>query len=206
MCKKLGIDSWEVIDAAATKPFGFLPFYPGPGLGGHCIPIDPLYLSWKLRTLKYQARFIELADTINSGMPEHVAVLVADALNDRSKAVRGSRILVSGVAYKRDISDLRESPALDVIDLLRRRGADVSYHDPFIPELDEHGADTVPSLIGMRSVTGTIAYDSYDAVVIVTDHSGVDYDRMLVQAPLIIDTRNALKKASPEQRKRIIRL
>jgi UDP-N-acetyl-D-glucosamine dehydrogenase len=206
MCKKLGLDSWEVIDAAATKPFGFMPFYPGPGLGGHCIPIDPLYLSWKLRTLKYQARFIELADTINSAMPEHVAILVADALNERSKAVKGSRILVSGVAYKRDVADLRESPALDVIDLLRRRGADVAYHDPFIPELDEHGADTVPSLIGMRSVEGPIAYDSYDAVVIVTDHTSVDYARLLAEAPLIVDTRNALKKATPEQRARIVKL
>ena len=194
MCKKLGLDTWEVIDAAATKPFGFLPFYPGPGLGGHCIPIDPLYLSWKLRTLKYQARFIDLADTINSGMPEHVAMLVSDALNERSKCVRGSRILVSGVAYKRDISDLRESPALDVIDQLRKRGGDVSYHDPHIAELDAHGADTVPSLIGMRSVADPVRYDGYDAVVIVTDHTSIDYARLARESSLVVDTRNALKR------------
>jgi UDP-N-acetyl-D-glucosamine dehydrogenase len=206
MCKKLGLDTWEVIEAAATKPFGFLPFYPGPGLGGHCIPIDPLYLSWKLRTLKYQARFIELADTINSGMPDHVAHLVADALNERGKAVKGSRILVSGVAYKRDIADLRESPALDVIDLLRRRGGEVAYHDPLIPELDEHGADTVPSLIGMRSVAEPVAYQSYDVVVIVTDHAGVDYPRLVREAPLVVDTRNALKMATGAERDKVVKL
>jgi UDP-N-acetyl-D-glucosamine dehydrogenase len=194
MCKKLGLDTWEVIDAAATKPFGFLPFYPGPGLGGHCIPIDPLYLSWKLRTLKYQARFIDLADTINSAMPEHVVMLVTDALNDRKKALRGSRILVSGVAYKRDIADLRESPALDVIDQLQRRGAEVSYHDHFIPELDAHGAETVPSLIGQKSVSDQVSYDGYDCVVIVTDHTDVDYARMIKEAPLVVDARNAVKK------------
>lgn len=206
MCKKLGIDTWEVIDAAATKPFGFMPFYPGPGLGGHCIPIDPLYLSWKLRTVKYQARFIELADNVNSGMPEHTAVLVADALNSKKKAVNGSRILVSGVAYKRDISDVRESPALDVITLLRQRGAEVSYHDTFIPELDEHGADTAPQLIGMKSV-GEPKYDGYDAVVIVTDHSNVDYERMVKEAPLVIDTRNVLaKKGVKAPEGRVVRL
>jgi UDP-N-acetyl-D-glucosamine dehydrogenase len=194
MCQKLGIDTWEVIEAAATKPFGFMPFYPGPGLGGHCIPIDPLYLSWKLRTLKYQARFIDLADTINSAMPEHVAVLVADALNTRKKPVNGSRILVSGVAYKRDISDVRESPALDVIALLRRRGGEVSYHDRFIAEIDEHGADAAPELIGMRSIAEPVAYGSYDAVVIVTDHTDVDYARMVRAASVIVDTRNVLKR------------
>ncbi|GAC1394283.1 MAG: hypothetical protein NVSMB47_02990 [Polyangiales bacterium] len=209
MCKKLGLDTWEVIDAAASKPFGYMPFYPGPGLGGHCIPIDPLYLSWKLRTLKYQARFIELADNINSAMPEHVVGIVADALNDRQKSVKGSRILVSGVAYKRDVADLRESPALDVIDLLRRRGAEVSYHDPFIPELDAHGADTAPALIGMRSVEapgGVPAYDGYDAVVIITDHTDVDYGRMAREAALIVDTRNALKRHAAVDPGRVTRL
>ncbi|MBI2388870.1 MAG: nucleotide sugar dehydrogenase [Deltaproteobacteria bacterium] len=194
MCQKLGIDTWEVIDAASSKPFGFMPFFPGPGLGGHCIPIDPLYLSWKLRTLKYQARFIELADSINSAMPDHTVVLVADALNARKKAINGSRILVSGIAYKRDIDDVRESPALDIIDLLRRRGAEVSYHDRYIPELDEHGADTVPSLIGMKSLPDPIHYDAFDAVVIVTDHSDVDYERMVREAPVIVDTRNVLRR------------
>ncbi len=152
MCGKLGLDTWEVIQAAASKPFGFMPFYPGPGLGGHCIPIDPLYLSWKLKTLKYNARFISLADEINSSMPEFVEVMVADALNARRKAVRGSRILVCGVTYKRDIDDVRESPALDIIELLQRRGAEVSYSDPYAPTLrigehemksvlDRHGRD-----------------------------------------------------------------
>jgi len=206
MCKKLGIDTWEVIEAAATKPFGFMPFYPGPGLGGHCIPIDPLYLSWKLRTLKYQARFIDLADTINSAMPEHVAVLVADALNEQKKAVNGSRILVSGVAYKRDVSDLRESPALDVISLLKQRGGELSYHDPYVPELDEHGADTAPGLIGMRSVADPVRYDAYDAVVIVTDHTGIDYARMVREAPLVVDTRNALKSVRKDAPGKIARL
>ncbi len=207
MCKKLGIDTWEVIEAAATKPFGFMPFFPGPGLGGHCIPIDPLYLSWKLRTLKYQARFIDLADTINSAMPEHVARIVADALNTQKKAVNGSRILVSGVAYKRDVADVRESPALDVIALLQARGAEVAFHDRFIPELDEHGAETAPSLVGMKSVPDPVSYDGWDAVVIVTDHTEVDYERMVREAPLVVDTRNVLKKkgiAAPESR--VVRL
>lgn len=205
MCKKLGLDTWEVIEAAATKPFGFLPFWPGPGLGGHCIPIDPLYLSWKLRTLKYQARFIELADTINSAMPDHVVALVSDALNERGKAVKGAKILVSGVAYKRDVADLRESPALDVMDGLRRRGAELAYHDPFIPELDAHGADTVPSLIGMKAVEAP-HYDGYDAVVIVTDHSGIDYARMAREAALVVDTRNALKSVAGIDPERLVRL
>jgi UDP-N-acetyl-D-glucosamine dehydrogenase len=183
-----------------------MPFFPGPGLGGHCIPIDPLYLSWKLRTLKYQARFIELADTINSAMPEHVVHVVADALNTRKKPLNGSRILVSGVAYKRDVADVRESPALDVITLLKERGAEVSFHDPFIPELDEHGADTAPGLVGMKSLSGPISYDAWDAVVIVTDHSDVDYVRMLNEAPLVVDTRNALRKKGLPLDARVVRL
>jgi UDP-N-acetyl-D-glucosamine dehydrogenase len=194
MCQKLGVDSWEVIDAASTKPFGFMPFFPGPGLGGHCIPIDPLYLSWKLRTMKYQARFIELADSINSAMPDHVAVLVADALNERKKAVNGSRILISGIAYKRDISDVRESPALEVMTALRKRGADVSYHDKYVAEIDEHGSEGDPSLVGMKSVADPVAYDRYDAVVIVTDHTDVDYARLVRDGAVIVDTRNVLKK------------
>jgi UDP-N-acetyl-D-glucosamine dehydrogenase len=194
MCQKLGIDTWEVIEAASTKPFGFMPFYPGPGLGGHCIPIDPLYLSWKLRTLKYQARFIELADTINSAMPEHTVMLVGDALNAQKRAINGANILVSGIAYKRDIEDVRESPALDVLEALHKRGASVAYHDAFVPELDEHGADSAPSLVGMRSVPDPVRYDTYDAVVIVTDHSNVDYARMLREAPIVVDTRNVLRR------------
>ncbi len=194
MCQKLGIDTWEVIDAASTKPFGFMPFFPGPGLGGHCIPIDPLYLSWKLRTMKYQARFIELADSINSAMPDHVAVLVADALNERKKSVNGSRILISGIAYKRDISDVRESPALEVMSALQKRGAEISYHDKFIPEIDEHGAEAQPALVGMKTVVDPVRYDAFDAVVIVTDHTEVDYARMVREAPSVVDTRNVLKR------------
>ncbi len=187
MSRRLGIDVWEVIRAAASKPFGFMPFYPGPGLGGHCIPIDPLYLSWRMRSLKYQARFIELADTINSAMPAEVVVLVQEALNRHRKAPNGSKILVAGVAYKRDVSDYRESPAFDVIHGLQKLGAEVSYLDRRVPEVDEHG-------MVMRSVSGDVCFGDYDAVVIVTDHSDVDYARMLREARTIVDTRDALRK------------
>jgi UDP-N-acetyl-D-glucosamine dehydrogenase len=187
MCSKLGLDTWEVIDAAATKPFGFMSFYPGPGLGGHCIPIDPLYLSWKLKTLKYNARFIELADAINSGMPELVVTRVADALNARKQALNGARVLVLGVAYKRDIDDVRESPALDVIELMRQRGAEVSYHDPYAPKirLGEHEE--------MHSVPFE-ALERYDCVVIVTDHKAIDYRRVVMESKLVFDTRNATRQ------------
>ena len=186
MCDRLGVDVWEVIDAAATKPFGFMKFTPGPGLGGHCIPIDPLYLSWKLRALNYTARFIELASEINTGMPRHVIGKIQDALNDNGKPIKGSRILVLGAAYKPDIDDLRESPALDVIGLLKQKGALVSYHDPFIPYLNHEnwGMESVPDLIE--------AVRQMDCVVIVTNHSQYDYGRILEVAPLIVDTRNAL--------------
>jgi UDP-N-acetyl-D-glucosamine dehydrogenase len=185
MCGRLGLDTWEVIQAAASKPFGFMPFYPGPGLGGHCIPIDPLYLSWKLKTLKYTARFITLADEINSSMPELVEVMVADALNDRRKAVRGSKILICGVAYKRDIEDVRESPALDIIELLQRRGAEVSYSDPYAPSIR----------IGERELR-SVSLDEvgkYDCVVITTDHTSVDYAALVERAQLVVDTRNATR-------------
>jgi len=185
MCSRLGLDSWEVIDAAASKPFGFMPFYPGPGLGGHCIPIDPLYLSWKLKTLKYNARFIQLADEVNSSMPEFVAVKVADALNDRGLAVRGAKILVCGVTYKRDIDDVRESPALDIIELLQRRGAQVAYFDRHVPQLD-HGGTAVPSATLDRLA-------DFDCVVIATDHSDVDYAALVENARLVVDTRNATR-------------
>jgi UDP-N-acetyl-D-glucosamine dehydrogenase len=186
MCQKLGLSTWEVIDAAATKPFGFMPFYPGPGLGGHCIPVDPHYLSWKLKTLKYNARFIELAGEINSHMPEVVIERVADALNDRERAVKGSRVLVLGVAYKRDIDDVRESPALDILELLKERGAQVMYHDEHIPSLELVDGTTMTSQpVG--------SYAEYDAVVIVTDHTGIDYGRVVSEARLVIDTRNATK-------------
>ena len=186
MCDRLGVDVWEVIEAAASKPFGFMPFFPGPGLGGHCIPIDPLYLSWKLKTLNYRARFIELAGEINSGMPEHVCKLVAEALNDREKSVKGSRVLVLGVSYKRDVEDVRESPALDILKILERKGARVSYNDPYVPELQ------LDSTV-MRSQELLPAVRSADVVVIVTDHSAYPYREIVEAAPVVVDTRNATK-------------
>jgi len=187
MCGRLGLDTWEVIEAAASKPFGFMPFYPGPGLGGHCIPIDPLYLSWKLKTLKYNARFINLADEINSSMPELVVAKVSDALNDHAKAVRGAKILICGVTYKRDIDDIRESPALDIIELLHRRGAQVAYHDRHVTQVrTEHSKLTVPA-------ASLAELEHFDCVVIATDHSDVDYRALVERARLVVDTRNATK-------------
>ncbi|MGQ0764094.1 MAG: nucleotide sugar dehydrogenase [Gemmatimonadota bacterium] len=185
VCEKLGVDVWEVIDAAATKPFGFMKFTPGPGIGGHCIPLDPHYLAWKMRTLNYKTRFIDLASEINSEMPEFVVRKVARALNDDRKAVRGSRILILGVAYKKDIDDMRESPALDVMRLLEQRGADVRYHDPFVPRFRENGHEFSGVDLSPAELSGA------DAVVIVTDHSTVDYQLVLDHAILVIDTRNA---------------
>ena len=189
ICDRLGLEVWEIIDAAATKPFGFMPFYPGPGLGGHCIPIDPHYLSWKLRTLDYQARFIELAAEINGSMPHHVLSKVVDALNLQKKAVSGSRILLMGVAYKRDTSDIRESPSLDLMKLLRERGARVDYHDPFVPSLH-------PSVAGAeaKSVPMTpTRLKTYDCAVIVTDHGGIDYQKLIDHSRAVVDARNATK-------------
>jgi len=184
MCDRLGIDVWEVIDAAATKPFGFMRFYPGPGLGGHCIPIDPLYLSWKLRTLDYKARFIELAGEVNAEMPSYVLTKVVLGLNDQKKPVNGSKILVVGVAYKRDIDDTRESPAFDIINLLRARGAEVSYHDPYVDTLRING-----EMLESRPLDAA----GYDCAVIATDHSGIDYGSIVAEFPLVIDTRNATR-------------
>jgi UDP-N-acetyl-D-glucosamine dehydrogenase len=186
MCDRLGVDIWEVIEAAATKPFGFMKFLPGPGLGGHCIPIDPLYLSWKLKTLNYSARFIELASEINTGMPRFTVSKVQDALNTQKKALNGAQVLVLGAAYKPDIDDLRESPALDIIHLLSEKGALVSYHDPFIPSLrhDDIMLDSVADL--------PAAVRAADCVVIVTNHSSYDYGAILRDAKLIVDARNAL--------------
>jgi UDP-N-acetyl-D-glucosamine dehydrogenase len=186
MCERLKVDVWEVIEAAATKPFGFMPFFPGPGLGGHCIPIDPLYLSWKLRTLNYRARFIELAGEINAGMPEYVVQRVAEALNEREKSVKGSRILILGVAYKRNVDDVRESPALDILKLLESRGARVSYNDPHVPELR---ADDIV----LRSEDLLPAVRRADLVVIVTDHGSYPYRDIVEAAPVVLDTRNATK-------------
>jgi UDP-N-acetyl-D-glucosamine dehydrogenase len=185
MCSKLRLDVWEVIDAAATKPFGFMPFRPGPGIGGHCIPIDPLYLSWKLRSLNYQARFIDLADVVNSAMPEHVVEVISRALNDRRKSVRGSRVLVLGVAYKRDIDDLRESPSLEVIRHLRERGASVRVCDPHVSRFRIGKEEFRPVKPTPRELRGS------DAAVIITDHSAFDYRSIVRHAPLVVDTRNA---------------
>src|SRR5579863_1472550 len=188
MCDGMGINVWEVIDAAATKPFGFMPFYPGPGLGGHCIPIDPFYLSWKTKQSGIEARFIELAGYINGQMPHFVTDKIQNALNDHSKPLKGSRVHVLGVAYKRDIDDVRESPALDIIHLLGRRGARISYSDPFVPRL--HADGIVPEMTAIDADKGAAAAD---CVVIVTDHKGFDYSKILDRAKLIVDTRNALK-------------
>ncbi len=182
---RLGVNVWEVIDAAATKPFGFMKFTPGPGLGGHCIPIDPHYLSWKMRTLNYKTRFIELASEINAEMPLYLVGKVREALNRAKKSVNGSHVLILGVAYKKDIDDLRESPALDVIRLLEADGAHVDFHDPYVPVIKENGAE-------MKSVALTdAALSGADAVVIVTDHSSLDYARVVRLAGIVVDARNA---------------
>ena len=194
MCDKLGVDVWEVIQAASSKPFGYMPFYPGPGLGGHCIPIDPLYLSWKLRTLNYTARFIELASEINTSMPLHVLGKVTEALNDEGKAVKGAHIVVLGVAYKPDVSDVRESPALDIIELLRKKGAQVAYHDPFVPSV--------------RLEEGSMASSDYseallreaDCVVIVTHHKSYDWRHVVQHSKLIVDTRHVTKGLAGQAR------
>ena len=186
-CRKIGVDPWEVIEAAATKPFGFMPFYPGPGIGGHCIPVDPLYLSWKVRLTGYEAQFIALADQINRAMPEHVVSLVTDALNDRGRAVRGASILVLGVTYKADVNDIRESPALEIVEMLARRGAQVSYADPFTPQLALDGL----KLSAVEPSAEALA--AADCVLILTSHSAFDYREIAEKASLVVDTRNAMK-------------
>ena len=186
VCDKLGVDVWEVIDAAATKPFGFMKFTPGPGVGGHCIPLDPHYLAWKMRTLNYRTRFIELAGEINAEMPEYWVARVADRLNDQGKAVRRSNVLVVGVAYKKDIDDIRESPALDVIRLLEQRGAVVSFHDPHVARLHEDGVELTSVPLSAETLRAA------DCVVIVTDHSSIDYGLIAREAKLVVDTRHAL--------------
>jgi UDP-N-acetyl-D-glucosamine dehydrogenase len=196
MCERLGVDVWEVIDAAATKPFGFMKFTPGPGLGGHCIPIDPLYLSWKMKAFQYNARFIELASEINTNMPRYVVTRILDALNERGKVLKGSRCLILGAAYKPDIDDIRESPALDVIGLLQKKGAEVDYHDPYIPVLKTHDG------VEMRSVPDLMdAVRKADVIVVVTDHKVYDYKAILDEAKFIFDSRNALGKMGKESPK-----
>jgi len=196
MCDRMNINVWEVIDAAATKPFGFMPFYPGPGLGGHCIPIDPFYLSWKSKEAGIEARFIELAGYVNGRMPEFVVEKIQEALNNVSKSVRGSHVHVLGTAYKRDIDDVRESPALDILLLLQRRGAKITYSDPFVPSLNVDSTQLTSQ--DMFTTVGAA-----DCVVIVTDHSGIDYRAVLDRSKLVVDTRNALKGLSSDK---IVRL
>jgi UDP-N-acetyl-D-glucosamine dehydrogenase len=199
VCEKLGLDVWEIIDAAATKPFGFMPFYPGPGLGGHCIPIDPHYLSWKLRSLNYFTRFIDVASEINRGMPEHVVERLTLLLNDRAKPIRGSKIMALGVAYKKDCADLRESPALDVMLMLKQRGAELAFHDPYVEEMELDGE----TLAGLPCDAETLA--SQDAVIVLTDHSSIDYAKVVASAPLVYDTRNATR-AVAEGADHVVRL
>ena len=199
ICNRLGIDVWEVIEAAKSKPFGFMPFYPGPGIGGHCIPSDPMYLAWKVRVHGFEARFIELATQINGAMPEYVVDKVASVLNARRKAMKGARILLLGLAYKRDVGDLRDSPAFDVARLLEERGARVSYHDPFVPTVEWHGARRTSTPLSPSTLRRV------DGVVLLTNHSQVDYGLLLRHAPFIVDTRNQYSGLPPSSR-RVVKL
>jgi UDP-N-acetyl-D-glucosamine dehydrogenase len=188
MCHELGIDVWEVIEAAKTKPFGFMPFYPGPGLGGHCIPIDPFYLSWKARQFGFESRFIELAGHVNGNMPRYVVQRVGEALNTASKSIKGSRIHLFGIAYKPDVNDARESPAIDIAQLLQKAGAKVTYSDPFIPEV-EHGEFRMSAIDAAAALSNGI-----DCAVITTNHKAFDYEAILAKVPLVVDSRNAYRK------------
>ena len=198
MCEKLGINVWEVIDAASTKPFGFMKFSPGPGLGGHCIPIDPYYLSWKLKTLDYDARFIKLAGEINTSMPKHVISLIASSLNSNQKAIKGSKILILGVSYKRDVDDYRESPALDIIELLFKSGSNVKYYDNYVPKL-EYNSVKLESLITLNKSV----LNSFDVCCVLTDHSEVDYNLVAENSKLIVDTRNVFRNIKGQNIKRL---
>jgi UDP-N-acetyl-D-glucosamine dehydrogenase len=195
MCDRMHIDVWEVVEAAKTKPFGFMAFYPGPGLGGHCIPIDPFYLSWKAKQSGFDPRFIELAGHINGSMPHYVVEKVADALNMRRKSINGAQILIAGVAYKRDIDDIRESPALDIIGLLHEKGAQIAFSDPFVPVIPAREWPGGHDLESVELRRGALSH--YDCVVIVTEHKSFDYQALVDEAELIIDTRNAIKKRYP---------
>ena len=202
LAMRMGIDIWEVIDAAATKPFGFMPFYPGPGLGGHCIPVDPFYLAWKAREYDFSTRFIELAGEVNTAMPYHVVESLSGALNERQKAVKGARVLVLGVAYKKDVDDLRESPSLKIIELLTARGAKLDYNDPYFPELHRMRHYNFE---GMKSVPlNPEAMASYDCVLIATDHSSYDYQMIVESAQLVVDTRNATRRISRHRDKIVL--
>jgi UDP-N-acetyl-D-glucosamine dehydrogenase len=191
LCLRMGLDIWEIIDSAATKPFGFMPFYPGPGLGGHCIPVDPYYLSWKAREYDFATRFIELAGEVNTAMPYHVVDAVAGALNERQKSIKGSKVLLLGVAYKKDVDDLRESPSLKLLELLTARGAVMDYNDPYFPSLHKMRHYDFSNMRSMDLTPERLA--SYDCVLIATDHSSYDYDSIVRSARLVVDTRNATR-------------
>jgi UDP-N-acetyl-D-glucosamine dehydrogenase len=199
---RMGIDIWEVIDAAATKPFGFMPFYPGPGLGGHCIPVDPYYLSWKAREYDFATRFIELAGEVNTAMPYHVVEAVASAMNDRQKALKGSRVLVLGVAYKKDVDDLRESPTLKIMQLLIERGTSLDYNDPYFPQLHKMRHYDYANMRSVELTPGNLS--AYDCVVIATDHSNYDYPAIVESAQLIVDTRNATRRIARHRNKIVL--
>ena len=205
MCNRMNLDVWEIVDAAATKPFGFMPFYPGPGLGGHCLPVDPLHLSWKAKTYEFYARFIELASEINSSMPEYVLEKVVNALNRQCKAVNGSKILIVGVAYKKDVGDIRESPAIDLVRLLADRGGEIRYHDPYVPEFSTgNTGDHRPICYVSQELTVELIRD-VDCVAIMADHSNIDYDWLVRYADVVVDTRNATKLVD-DNRDKIIKI
>jgi UDP-N-acetyl-D-glucosamine dehydrogenase len=191
MCHHLGVDVWEVIDAAATKPFGFIPHYPGPGIGGHCIPLDPLYLSWKARLNGFEARFISLASEVNGAMPQHVVNLTMEALNTQRKSLNGARVLMVGVTYKRDVEDLRESPALEILHFLQARGAEVLYHDPYAPRVQLGPLELESQPLDEATLAGV------DCALIITNHSGLDYRAIVEHCPLVVDTRNATRNIEP---------
>ncbi|HKQ88530.1 MAG TPA: nucleotide sugar dehydrogenase [Candidatus Acidoferrales bacterium] len=199
LCLRMGLDVWEIIDSAATKPFGFMPFYPGPGLGGHCIPVDPYYLSWKAREYDFATRFIELAGEVNTAMPYNVVEALAHALNDRQKSIKGSKILLLGVAYKKDVDDLRESPSLKLLELLTQRGAVMDYNDPYFPALHKMRHYDFSNMRSVDLTPGKIG--SYDCVLIATDHSSYDYDAIVRGSKLVVDTRNATRRVQNEREK-----
>jgi UDP-N-acetyl-D-glucosamine dehydrogenase len=199
LCLRMNLDIWEIIDSAATKPFGFMPFYPGPGLGGHCIPVDPYYLSWKAREYDFATRFIDLAGEINTEMPYHVVNAVTEALNERQKSLKGARVLLLGVAYKKDVDDLRESPSLKLLELLTQRGALTDYNDPFFPALHKMRHYDFSNMRSVELVPERVA--SYDCVLIATDHSSYDYEAIVRNAKLVVDTRNATRRVKENRNK-----
>ncbi|MGA8367455.1 MAG: nucleotide sugar dehydrogenase [Candidatus Acidiferrales bacterium] len=202
LCLRMGLDIWEIIDGAATKPFGFMPFYPGPGLGGHCIPVDPYYLSWKAREYDFAARFIELAGEVNTAMPYHVIEAVATALNKRQKSIKGSKVLLLGVAYKKDVDDLRESPSLKLLELLAQRGAVLDYNDPYFPALHKMRHYDFSNLRSVPLAPDRLA--SYDCVLIATDHSSYDYEAIVRHAKLVVDSRNATRRVKQHREKIVL--